>query len=301
MTQRIPPLKQLHAFEAAARHESFTKAADELHVTQAAVSHQVRALEEHLGQKLFHRKTRQLVLTESARVFAERLGRAFADIAAAADDIAERPMTGTLRLSVAPFFANRMLLPVLHRFHERFPEIKIEPQMNAQVVDLNGPDLDGAIRYGDGNWPGLGAMLLWKDQVCPVAAPSFVDGRALPMDPRDIAALPLAYNLGTQEDWTNWFRRVGVSEDVEPVMIGYPDRARAIDLALSGNGVSIADITLTRNDVRTGHLVRLHPETVPSRKNMYVVFADTAHPDPRLMAFVEWFKQEHAGSGGDPD
>ncbi|AXI55069.1 hypothetical protein C1J05_11730 [Sulfitobacter sp. JL08] len=292
MVFRMPPLKQLHAFEAAARHQSFKKAAEELHVTQAAISHQVRALEDHLGKKLFHRKTRQLVLTDAAREFAEGLFGAFAQMQASVERISSQQMAGSLKLSVAPFYANRMVLPLLRNFHEVYPDIRIMPEMDADVVILKGSDIDGAVRYGDGSWSGLASILLRQDQVGPVAAPELVQEYDLPMSPEEIAKLPLAYNLGTQGDWPRWFAQCNALPDARQQLIEYSDRAKAIDLALSGNGVALADTLLTEADVRNGHLVRLHPETVPSEKSMYVVYAETAYPDPRLIAFAEWYQNE---------
>lgn len=295
MAFRMPPLKQLHAFEAAARHQSFKKAAQELHVTQAAVSHQVRALEEHLGQRLFHRKTRQLVLTDAARVFAEGLFDGFARIQASVEQIGDRQMSGDLKLSVAPFYANRMLLPLLKRFHEAYPDIRVIPEMSAEVVNLKGDAIDGAVRYGKGKWPGQVPILLRQDQVGPVAAPELVEGISLPMSPQEIALLPLACNVGTPADWPRWFAELDVVSDKGQQMIEYSDRAKAVDLALSGNGVALADTMLTETDVRNGHLVRLHPATVASEKSMYVVYAETAYPDPRLLAFAEWYQNELDG------
>lgn len=298
MAFRLPPLRQLLAFEAAARHQSFKKAAEELHVTQAAVSHQVRALEEHLGQKLFHRKTRQLVLTDAAKVFAEGLSDGFARIQTSVEKIGDQRMTGELKLSVAPFYANRMMLPLLGRFHEAYPDIRIIPEMSADVVDLKGGTVDGAVRYGTGAWPGLVSIMLRQDRVGPVAAPELVEKHGLPMPPEEIARLPLANNLGTKADWPRWFAELGISPDTDKQLIEYPDRAKAVDLSLSGNGVALADTLLTEADVRKGHLVRLHPATVPSEKSMFVIYAETAYPDPRLLAFAEWFHNELDVLGG---
>lgn len=292
MAFRLPPLTQLLAFEAAARHQSFKKAAEELHVTQAAVSHQVRALEEHLGLKLFHRKTRQVALTETAKVFAEGLSNGFALMQASVERIVDQRLSGELKLSVAPFYANRMMLPLLQRFHEAYPDIRIMPEMSAEVVDLRSGTADGAVRYGTGTWPGLVSILLRQDRVGPVAAPQLVQGYDLPMLPEEIARLPLANNLGTQSDWPRWFAELGVHMDAGKQLIEYSDRAKAVDLALSGNGVALADTLLTEADVRNGHLVRLHPATIPSEKSMFVVYAETAYPDPRLLAFAEWYQEQ---------
>ena len=292
MPHRIPPLRQLFAFEAAARHQSFKKAAEELHVTQAAVSHQVRALEEQLGRQLFHRKTRQVLLTEAAKPLAQRLSGAFEEIASAVEALQERSLDGPLTLSVAPFYGNRMLMPRLARFRAAFPQIRLDIQMMGKVVDLNVDPIDAAIRYGTGDWTGLTVLPLTKDRLGPVAAPRIARDLSLPVAPETLATLPLAINEGAQEDWRNWFRAVDYDNSDDITMIEYSDRARAIDLALSGNGVALADTRLVARDEADGHLVRLHPQVIPSRKNMYLVFAKTDYPDPKVMAFYDWFRAE---------
>ncbi len=292
MTRRMPPLKQLHAFEAAARHQSFKLAAEELHVTQAAVSHQVRALEEHMGQQLFVRKTRQVVLTPQAKGFAEALAQAFDTIAEAAHRMEDVPMEGELKLSVAPFFANRLLLPRLARFAEKFPKIAVRPFMSSTYVDPVDEGFDGLIRYGGGTWDGLTALRLYDDCVTPVAAPSYITERTLPMSPEDIARTVMSSNSQNRRDWSNWFAAVGYTPDFEMTVIDYPDRARAIDLAISGGGVALTDLHIIAPDLASGALIQLHPVAVPSEKNMYLAFPETGRPDPRLMAFFDWFRQD---------
>jgi len=292
MVRRLPPLKQLYAFEAAARFQSFKDAAEELHVTQAAVSHQVRALEDRLGQKLFHRKTRQLVLTDAAQILAQSLLGAFNEINAAVERIESKRMSGPLRLSVAPFFANRVLLSLLPRFHGKYPEIRVEPKMNAGVVDLKSDDIDGAIRFGDGKWRGVTSLLLKQDQLGPVAAPALVNEHQLPMSPEAIARLPLACYSGGLDDWPHWFSQFGARAQDLPQMIEYADRPTAIDCALSGNGVALADVDMMESEVRVGNLVRLHPASTPAKKSMYMVYVETAYPDPRLLAFADWLQEE---------
>ena len=291
MVHRIPPLKQLFAFEAAARHQSFKKAAEELHVTHAAISHQVRALEEQLGRQLFHRKTRQVVLTEAAKPFAQRLSEAFGTIAEAVEAMEHKQLDGRLTLSVAPFYGNRMLMPRLARFRAAFPQIELDIQMTGAVIDLQAGDADAAIRYGTGDWPGLTVLRLSEDRVGPVAAPRFAEQLNLPVTAESLANQPLAINQGAQQDWRDWFAAAG-HDGPDPVMIEYTDRARAVDFALSGNGVALADIHLTARDEADGHLVRLNPLTVPSRKTMHLVFPRTDYPDPKVMAFYDWLREE---------
>lgn len=201
MTRRLPSLNQLRAFEAAARHGSFKAAAEELCVTQAAISHQIKGLEDDLGQALFHRGTREVRLTGRATTLAKQLTRSLDDVAAAVEDFAGPVMTGRLRLSVAPFFGNRWLLPRLERFRRQYPEIEIDPVLSFDLVDLAANGFDAAVRYGVGDWPGLSSLPIYRDCVGPVVAPQRVADHAMPMSPEQIARLPLAATSNWRGDW----------------------------------------------------------------------------------------------------
>jgi LysR family glycine cleavage system transcriptional activator len=292
MTRHLPPLTALRSFEAAARHESFKHAAEELHVTSAAVSHQIKLLEDTLGLSLFRRRGRAVQPTEAARLFAKKLGRAFDSIEAAADDLLGNPMRGTLRIAMTPFYGNRILLPRLWRFHAAYPEIIIEPQMSASGSNFGRSDLDGGLRHGTGDWPGLTAIELHRDELVPVAAPSVVANRSLPLDTAEIARMKLGYIEGQKEDWSTWFGSVGYDGPPPGDMVAHGSRGRVVDLAFSGHGVALADSRLIAADVAAGHLVRVHETPVQTGKGMWLVYPDTDFPDPRLLAFGEWFKNE---------
>ena len=292
MTRRLPPLTALRTFEAAARHESFKNAADELHVTNAAVSHQIKALEETLGMSLFRRRGRSVQPTDAAKRFALQIGKAFDGIEAATTDILGSPMRGTLRISVTPFYGNRILLPRLSRFHALFPDIRVEPDMGATYIDFRKSDLDGGLRYGTGSWPGLTSIPLHTDELVPVAAPSVVSDRTLPLRAEEIALLTLGYIEGQKHDWAAWFDLIKYVGPPTENMIGYGSRARVVDLAFSGHGVALADVRLTAADVAAGHLVRLNETPVSTGRGMWLVYPDTDFPDPRLIAFGEWFRSE---------
>lgn len=292
MTRRLPPLTALRTFEAAARRESFKEAADELHVTSAAVSHQIRALEEAFGMGLFRRRGRRVQPTDGAKRFAERVGQAFDTIEAAAIDLQGNPMSGTVRVSLTPFYGNRIVLPRLSRFHALYPDVVIEVQMSPGAPDFRRSDLDGAIRYGSGHWPGLTAIDLHPDELVPVAAPSVVGARQLPLSAEEIAQLRLGFIEGQKDDWETWLKDLGYSGPPPEDMLGYGSRARVVDLAFSGHGAALADVRLTAADVAAGHLVRLNERRVSTGRGMWLVYPDTDFPDPRLLAFGDWFKSE---------
>ncbi|MEP0154874.1 LysR substrate-binding domain-containing protein [Pseudophaeobacter sp.] len=294
MTRRLPPMTALRTFEAAARHESFKKAAEELHVTSAAVSHQIKTLEDTLGLSLFRRRGRAVQPTDAATRFAGRLAQAFDTIETATMDLQGNPMSGTLRIAVTPFYGNRIVLPRLSRFHAMHPDIRVEPEMGATQIDFNKTDLDGGLLHGTGDWPGLTAIKMQEDQLVPVSAPSVVAGRALPLSASEIAALTLGYIEGQKDDWITWLNMMGYRGEPRQDMVGYGTRARVVDLAFSGHGVALADRRLTAADVATGHLVRLNEKAVSTGRGIWLVYPTTDFPDPRLQAFGDWFRAEVA-------
>src|SRR6201993_4907796 len=174
MNNHLPPLSALRAFEAAARQMSFSKAADELHVTPAAISHQIHALEQDLGVKLFHRLNRSIELTPSARVLLPGLTEAFAGIQSSVRRLRAHNDTGTLTVTASPSFAAKWLVLRLHRFQEQCPEVDVRISATDDVVDLTKGDFDIAIRYGTGNYPGLDVELLLKNEVFPACSPQLL-------------------------------------------------------------------------------------------------------------------------------
>ncbi|MDH5797514.1 MAG: LysR substrate-binding domain-containing protein [Paracoccaceae bacterium] len=286
----MPNLKQLRAFEAAARLGSFKAAAEELHVTQAAISHQIKALEDDLDQELFHRRTRKVHPTAHARDFAARLTKAFQAISSATEELTQQQMEGEITVTMAPFYANRIILPRLAKFQELYPGLLVRPDMSSGVVDFRRDDIDAGVRYGMGDWPGLTCVLLHKDILSPVAAPELLKGWDLPIDPAIISGMTLGFDESTPGDWVRWLKAAGSDVTPHGTLIGYGNRARMMDMALSGLGVALADYRLTAADVERGNLVRLHPATIPSEKAMYIVYPATDHPDPRVIAFSDWLK-----------
>lgn len=295
MKRRLPSLNQLRAFEAAARHGSFKAAADELCVTQAAVSHQIKGLEDTLGQILFHRGTREVRLLDRAAPLAQQLTRSLDDVAMAVEAFTGRMMSGHLRLSVAPFFGNRWLLPRLDRFHARHPDLEVEPVLSFDLVDLAAHGFDAAIRYGAGDWRGLESVPIYRDRVGPVVAPHRVLDHTLPMSPEDIARLPLATTSNWRGDWEAWFAAASPDRTVSFRALDFDSRAFAFDAALSGQAVAIFDTRLTAADEANDHLVRLHPLTVDRPQGIHVVFPASRHPDPRIEALVAWLRDEANG------
>ena len=174
--RRLPPLNALKAFEAAARHESFTRAAEELFVTQGAVSHQVKALEAELGVKLFNRERQRLVIIEAGRQYLTILRDAFDRIALGTERLLERQSSGALTVSTSPDFAAKWLVNRLGRFAEEYSSIDLRVSAMLHHVDFAREDVDLAVRHGDGNWPGLDVARLSAEQLFPVCSPKLLGG-----------------------------------------------------------------------------------------------------------------------------
>ena len=190
MLRRLPPLNALKAFEAAARHESFTRAAEELFVTQGAVSHQVKALELELGVKLFNRERQRLVITEAGREYLTILRDAFDRIAVGTEHLLQRQSSGVLTVSTSPDFAAKWLVNRLGRFAEKHPSIDLRVSATLHHVDFAREDVDLAVRHGDGNWPGLEVVRLSAEQLFPVCSPN-----SLPVAPTDKTGRRLKFPL----------------------------------------------------------------------------------------------------------
>src|SRR5436853_3022667 len=211
MLRRLPALNALKAFEAAARHESFTRAAEELCVTQGAVSHQVKALEAELGIKLFNRERQRLIITEAGRDYLAVLRDAFDRIAVGTDRLIQRQTSGVLTVSTSPDFAAKWLVNRLGRFAEAHPSIDLRISATLHHVDFAREDVDLAVRHGDGSWPGLDVARLSTDQLFPVCSPKLVGGRRGIAKPADLLKFPILH-LDNRQDWARWLEAAGVPD-----------------------------------------------------------------------------------------
>src|SRR5450631_4738978 len=211
MARRLPPLNGLKAFEAAARSESFTRAAEELNVTQGAVSHQVKALEDTLGLKLFHRERQRLILTEAGRNYLAVIRDALDRIAVGTERLVQRQNSGVLTVSTSPDFAAKWLVNRLGRFAESHPGIDLRVAANLHQVDFAREEVDIGIRHGDGNWSGLDAVRLCTEQLFPVRSPKLMSGRNRITKPSDLLKAPLLH-LDDSKAWSQWFDAAGVAD-----------------------------------------------------------------------------------------
>lgn len=283
-------MQALRAFEAAAREKSLTKAASTLHVTHGAISHQIKALEEDLGVRLFERAGRGIRLTDEGERFALRVRAAFGELAAGVQELAERSNPRRVRLSVTPSFAARWLLPRIGRFTAAHPDLDLDISANIAVVDLVRDDIDFAIRYGMGQWPGVAADFLTDDVFFPACSPRIPGG--IPRTPADLARYTLL--RADDEYWAPWFRAAGVDLPEPDRGPSFNDSAHILQAAIEGQGVALARRTLIGNDLRNGVLVKPFEIEVPGTRSFYLVYLPRMTESPKLAAVRGWLGKELA-------
>lgn len=296
MNAHLPPLSALRAFEAAARLQSFSKAADELSVTPAAISHQIHALEADLGVKLFHRLNRAVELTPSARVLLPGLSDAFAGIQASVRRLRAHNDTGTLTVTVSPSFAAKWLVPRLHRFQERHPAIDVRISASDEVIDLGKGDFDLAIRYGTGRYSGHVETLL-ENEVFPACSPRLLEQGPPLRTPDDLRHHALIHDQAADRDplaptWAMWLKAAGVGDIPAASGLSFSAGYLALDAAIAGHGVVLAYSSIAADDIAAGRLVRLFSLSLPDLFAYYIVTAAGALERAKVRAFRDWLRQE---------
>jgi LysR family glycine cleavage system transcriptional activator len=292
MLRRLPPLNALKAFEAAARSESVTRAAEELSVTQAAVSQQVKALEATLGIKLFNRERQRLVLTEAGREYLAVVRDALDRIAVGTDRLIQRQNAGVLTVSTSPDFAAKWLVYRLGRFAESHPEIELRVSATAHHMDFAREDVDLAVRHGDGNWAGLDVVRLCSERLFPVCSPKLVSGRNRITTASELLKFPLL-RLDDWKTWTRWFEAAGVPDPVAhgPIL----NRASMlIDAAVDGHGVALARTVLAAWDIINGRLVRPIDVSLRMSNTYWIVCPKVTANIPKIATFRNWLLAEAA-------
>ena len=292
MLRRLPALNALKAFEAAARHESFTRAAEELCVTQGAVSHQVKALELELNIKLFHRERQRLVLTEAGREYLTVVRDALDRIAVGTERLVQRQTSGVLTVSTSPDFAAKWLVHRLGRFAEAYPDIDLRVSATLHHVDFAREDVDLAVRHGEGNWPGLDVLRLSSEQLFAVCSPNLLAGRPRLTKPADVLKFPLLH-LDDRKAWSRWLEAAGV--EAEPTQGPVLNRASmVIDAAVDGQGIALARTTLAAWDLINGRLVRPFIEALRLSKTYWIICPKATSKLPKIATFRDWLVAEAA-------
>jgi LysR family glycine cleavage system transcriptional activator len=302
MVRRLPPLNALRAFEAAARHLSFVDAADELAVTPAAVSHQVKALEGHLGVTLFQRLPRSLLLTEQGQILAPQLTRGFDRLAEAVARVRVDDVQTVLSVTVLPSFAVRWLLPRLAGFRRLNPGLEIEVHAQHHPVDFRRERVDVALRYGRGGWTGLYAERFLDDEVFPVCSPRLLDGPRPLLGPQDLRHHTLIHDVLTGDDeawvtWQPWLVHFGLDDVDHRRGPRYSDSHMMLEAAASGEGVALGRSSIMADDLASGRLVRPFPDSQIADYAYYFLCRTDAIDRPAVRAFRDWLV---AAAAADP-
>jgi LysR family transcriptional regulator, glycine cleavage system transcriptional activator len=276
---------------------SFSRAADELHVTPAAISHQIHALEEDLGVRLFHRMNRSIELTASARILLPGLSEAFAGIQSSVRRLRAHNDTGTLTVTASPSVAAKWLVLRLHRFQEQYPEIDARISATDDVVDLTKGDFDIAIRYGGGKYPGLDVELLFTNEVFPACSPQLLTAGPPLRLPDDLLRHTLIHDQAIERDplvptWPMWLKAAGVKNVPGTAGLTFNSMSLALDAAVAGQGVVLAYSNIAAADLAAGRLVRLFSLALPDQFAYYIVTAPGALERPKVRAFRNWLRQE---------
>ena len=294
MGRRLPPLNAVRAFEAAARHLSFTKAAEELNVTQAAVSHQVKALEERLQVPLFRRLNRGLVLTDAGGAYLKELEDILDRLEQATERLRASEATGILTVSTSTSFASKWLVPRLQRFRERRPDIDVRIDADDSLTDFRRDNVDIAIRYGRGVYPGLSSVKLLEDIVFPVCSPRLLEGPHPLREPSDLKHHTLLHDKDVVEDWRSWLRTAGVT-DIDPARgPTFSHSAMLIEAAIAGQGVALGRRSMVVRDLREGRLVQPFSLSLEPEFSYWVVCPESAADKPKIAEFRAWLLDEAA-------
>lgn len=292
----MPPLNALRAFEVAARRGGFTSAARELHVTPAAVSHQIKTLESHLNVQLFRRLPRGLEITESGRQLLPQLTRGFEHFTRAVDGLGSGELAGPLTINTAPSFAALWLVPRLDSFLRAYPDVQVCVLIFEAPPDLNAGEVDIRLPYGMGDYPGFATQLLMREQVFPVCAPSLLNQIQLRRF-ADLRHHTLLHdvNTGAEEPtmtWRRWLRDAGVS-GVDPGKgVKFGNSILVTEAALRGQGVALGRTSLVGDHLATGRLVRPLKASRPADYAYYTVTTHAGAKRPRVQAFLGWLESQ---------
>ena len=301
MNRKLPPLNALRAFEATARHLSFTGAADELHVTPAAIGHQVRALEDFFDQKLLIRSTRKVELTDVSRWVLPMVSQGFDLLAEAGERLTAPDTSPALNLTVEPGFAARWLVQHLESFQRLHPGRDVRLSAGYDLVDFTERRFDMGIRFGNGNYPGLRVHRLGLEEVFPVCSPALMEGPNAIREPDDLRQHTLLHEdwvMANEQVWPNWnmwLKATGANRvDPEPGP-HFSNSALAIQAAIGGQGVALSSTAMVTDDLAASRLVRPFGEEFKTQLETayFLVYLPEVEHEPKIVAFRNWLKEEY--------
>lgn len=294
MPDLSPPIAALRALEAAARLGSFTRAAAELNLTQSAISHQIRHLEELWDLELFARTARPLTLTKNGAALAPVARDFFAQLSTTLEGLRVEDARGALKISTLESFALAWLVPRLSKFRKHHPEIDVWISTTEKLVDFASQDVDLGIRLGRGVFPGLHSSLLLREYIFPVCSVQLVKRLGMPENPADLSRFPLL--LRNDEMWDAWLTVAGVPDLPLDQGPRFPNSNMALQAAIAGQGVALVRSAHVDSGLSTFGLVRLFDVHCLADSAYYLVCPEGAQARPRLAAFSDWIQAEAAGS-----
>ncbi|NWB68619.1 transcriptional regulator GcvA [Pseudomonas sp. I8001] len=294
----LPPTSTLRAFEVATRHATFTSASEELHVTQSAVSHQLKHLEELWGLQLFQRG-KSLSLTPAGAALAPIVREFFMNLEATLADLREQKGRVRLKVSTTYSFALKWLLPRLPSLAQRHPEILVTLDSSDKIINFSSAEADVAIRLGNGNYPALYSEFLFREQIFPVASPDLLKRFGRPHTPAELLRYPLLMRDGADlvPKWEVWFQHVGLAIAPLKESVRFADTNMTIEAALLGQGIALARSGHVESELSGGSLVRLFDVPFPSPVAYYFVCPKGIESQPHIVSFRDWLMQEAVNAG----
>ena len=305
MLRHIPGLQSLKAFDASARHLNFTRAAQELNVTPAAVSHQIKELEESLGVTLFQRTSRHMQLTRQGQILKPAVSDALEGLTRALQRIRQSDNPMRVQVTASPSIAAKWLVPRLDRFLDSVPGADVRIDVSSDPLDFDREDIDVAIRFGDGVYPGLNVEKLFHDTLFPVCSPELLKGAKRLREPRDLLQFTLIHmdweaQGAVWPNWRMWMKAAGVKDFNDTRGLHFSQTSLAIQAAIDGHGVALGDSTLVGDDLAAGRLVKPFELSLrsPAQFAYHLITRQDTADRPMTKAFRNWILAEAAASQG---
>lgn len=294
MRLAIPPLNPLRVFEVVARLGSFTKAAEELHVSQSAVSRQVSIIESYLGVKLLNRERRGVTLTETGRIYQRQISQAFVQISAATQDLLASGRSGPIKLRAYNTFAANWLIRRLPDFRAIHPELDILLCTTVAALDFDKESIDVAIQFGDGSWPGVKSLRLFDDEIAPICSPGLLKRKTTLRAPEDLAHCCLLHSQYRKNDWLDWLTAVGLPQlaNRPDNNMVFPNSILAYQAAIDGLGVAMGQIRLLDQQLEDGSLVCPFRGIVRYQYGYYLVMPQSDSVSRKVTLFRDWLLKE---------